>query len=467
LQGFLVITLVWLIVHKKKNGNKLTEQVCWVLLSDFFKPQSTVVIFFQEKQAIIDRYHPEPLVGDTPEDHPALSPRVVSGRVGKHVTVDGKKCLNLATHNYLGLLEDETIQEAASKALRKYGVGSCGPRGFYGTVDVHLALEEKIAEFMQLEEAVVYSYAFSTIASAIPAYCKRSDVVFVDEAVNFSIQKGLDASRSRVTYFKHNDMADLERCLLIQQKLDEKNPRRAAKTRRFLIAEAIYLNTGEMCPLAELVELRKKYKLRMILDESLTFGVLGARGRGLTEHLGVDRSEVDLISAGMEWAVSSIGGFCVGSSFIVDHQRISGIGYCFSASLPPLLTQAALTAIEKFEQQPQLFPELQDCCRRVDRKFKTLTKLTLRGDPVSPVKHLYLPGPPGDAVWEQKLLTNIVDECIDYGVALIASEYLTHMERQCPRPSIRLIVNRLLTDADIELAFNVVQKVVDAVAGSA
>jgi serine palmitoyltransferase len=451
----------------RKRTVKSCLRRCGDCLKFTFPSPNLVWFVFQEKQAIIDRYHPDPLVEDTPEDHPVLSPRVVSGRVGKYVTVDGKKCLNMASHNYLGLLEDETIQDAACKALRKYGVGSCGPRGFYGTVDVHLALEEKIAEFMQLEEAVVYSYAFSTIASAIPAYCKRSDVVFVDEAVNFSIQKGLDASRSRVSYFKHNDMADLERCLLVQQKLDQKNPRKAAKTRRFLIAEAIYLNTGEMCPLREMIELRKKYKLRMILDESVTFGALGARGRGLTEHLGVDRSEVDLISAGMEWAVSSIGGFCVGTSFIVDHQRISGIGYCFSASLPPLLTQAALSAIEKFEQQPQIFQELQDCCRRVDKKFKNLTKLTLRGDPVSPVKHLYLPGAPGDAVWEQKLLTNIVDECIDDGVALIATEYLAKMERQCPRPSIRLIVNRLLSDADIEKAFNVVEKVVDTVVGSA
>jgi serine palmitoyltransferase len=113
------------------------------------------------------------------------------------MTINGKKCLNYATHNYLGLLEDDTIQEAAIKSMRKYGVGSCGPRGFYGTVgksvayieflfqivisptDVHLDLETKLAQFMEMEDAVVYSYAFSTIASAIPAYCKRSDVVFV------------------------------------------------------------------------------------------------------------------------------------------------------------------------------------------------------------------------------------------------------------------------------------------------
>lgn len=111
-----------------------------------------------------------------------------------------------------------------------------------------------------------------------------------DEAVNFAIQKGLDASRSTIVYFKHNDAKDLERLLKEQEKNDLKNPKKAQKTRRFLVAEGIYLNTGELCPLPELVELRKRYKLRLFLDESVSFGTLGKTGRGLTEHLNVDVS---------------------------------------------------------------------------------------------------------------------------------------------------------------------------------
>lgn len=111
-----------------------------------------------------------------------------------------------------------------------------------------------------------------------------------DEYVSFPIQKGIDASRSKTIFFKHNDMADLERHLQIQEAFDKKNPKKAAKTRKFLIAEAIYMNTGEICPLNELVELRKKYKLRLILDESVSFGTIGKNGRGLTEFLNVDVS---------------------------------------------------------------------------------------------------------------------------------------------------------------------------------
>lgn len=123
---------------------------------------------------------------------------------------------------------------------------------------------------------------------------------FSDECVNFSIQKGMDASRSKVFYFKHNDVKDLERLLEVQDKIDRKNPKKALKIRRFIIVEAIYMNTGEMCPLPEIVELRKRYKLRLILDESVSFGSIGSHGRGITEHLNVNvryiqRSFVDLI----------------------------------------------------------------------------------------------------------------------------------------------------------------------------
>ena len=269
----MLLGVVWLIFYKKsKNGKRLTDE---------------------QKAEIIEKWTPEPLVGDVPDDHPALNPKIVYGKMGKIINIEGKECLNMATHNYLGLIEDESIQEKAIESIRKYGVGSCGPRGFYGTVDVHLELEERLAKFMKMEEAVVYSYAFSTIASAIPAYSKRSDIIFVDECVNFAIQKGLDASRSKIVFYKHNDMEDLEKLLKDQDAEDKKNPKKAAKTRRFMVAEAIYFNTGEMCPLKELVQLRDKYKLRLFLDESLSFGVLGEHGQGLTEFLDVDVSRFE------------------------------------------------------------------------------------------------------------------------------------------------------------------------------
>jgi serine palmitoyltransferase len=132
----------------------------------------------EEREQIFRNWKPEPLVPEIDANHPALESHIVDGPVGKHITVDGINCLNLATHNYLGLEDYPDIKEHAINSVRKYGVGSCGPRGFYGTVDVHLELEDRLAKFMDQEEAVVYSYAFSTIASAIPAYSKRTDLIF-------------------------------------------------------------------------------------------------------------------------------------------------------------------------------------------------------------------------------------------------------------------------------------------------
>ncbi|KAK0394559.1 hypothetical protein QR680_000805 [Steinernema hermaphroditum] len=228
----------------------------------------------RQKDELIDEWTPEPLTPESPQDHPVLNPKFIDGKMGKYVSVDGKKCLNMATSNFLGLIDNERIEEVAKKTIFKYGVGSCGPRGFYGTVDVHLELEKQIAKFMGAEEAVLYSYGFATIASAIPAYAKRGDVVFVDKGCNFAIQKGVQASRSRIEWFNHNDMEDLERLLLIQAAKDKQNPKKAATTRRFIVVEGLYANSGDLCPLPQLMELKWKYKVRIFIDESFSFGVL-------------------------------------------------------------------------------------------------------------------------------------------------------------------------------------------------
>lgn len=150
--------------QKKKKNKKLMISNCFDV---------------QEQAAIVDRWTPEDLIDDVDLNHPVFERRVISGPVGKRMTVNNIDCLNMGSHNYLGLLGAADITESAIASVRKYGVGSCGPRGFYGTIDVHLELEERIAKFMEMEEAVVYSYGFSTAASAISAYSKRSDVIFV------------------------------------------------------------------------------------------------------------------------------------------------------------------------------------------------------------------------------------------------------------------------------------------------
>ncbi|KAG0443043.1 hypothetical protein HPB47_015349, partial [Ixodes persulcatus] len=315
---------------------------------------------------------------------------VASGKVGKTVVVDGRSLLNLTSHNYLSLVEQSQAQEASLAGLRKYGVGSCGPPQFFGTMDVHLELESRLAEFMGVEEACLYSFGFSTISSVIPSYAKPGDVIFADEEVCYAVQTGLKASRSTVLYFRHNDTEDLERLLLEQQERDQADPRKASVTRRFLVVEGVYANTGDMCPLPRLVELRARFRLRLFLEESCSFGVLGKTGRGVREHFNVPSKEIDLMSATLENAIGSFGGFCCGTRFVVDHQRISGQGYYFSASLPPLQASVSIWAIDQLTNHPEILATLSRNCLLMHEKLKGVPQLRLGGDNVSAIKHLYV-----------------------------------------------------------------------------
>lgn len=410
-----------------------------------------------QEEAIIEQFEPEELIPSATIDPVTIKKKIVTSLAGKTITVDEHVCLNLATHNYLCLVEDPEVKQNASASINKYGVGSCGPRGFYGTVDVHLELEEKLAEFMEVEEACVYSYAFATMASAIPAYCKRGDIVFVDQAVNFSIQKGLDASRSNIRYFKHNDMSDLENLLLEQKKIDQKNPRKASKTRKFLIVEGIYANTGRICNLPELIRLRKEFKLRMILDESISFGTIGATGKGVVEYFKIPNVEVDLRIGSMEGSLSSIGGFCCGASFIVEHQRLSGLGYCFSASLPPVLAVAALTSLNHIKRRPELFETLKKVNYLLQKSLSEIPNFIISGDPESPIKHLYLKQE-SNYFREREILNDIVEYCIKRNVAITVPEYLTSIEKFPIRASLRVISNVSLTLEDIQFVCRVISE---------
>lgn len=185
---------------------------------------------------------------------------------------------------------------------------------------------------------------------------------------------------------------------------------------------------------------------------------MGEHGRGLSEYLNVDRKEIDMICGSLEWGVGSIGGFCVGTTYIVDHQVLSGLGYCFSASAPPLLTQAAITALDRFEREPSIFEELRNTSKKLQEKLNQLSSFELNSHPLSPVKHLYLKVQ-RDRDTEASLIRQIIDACFEKHLALVNAEYLVDREYKCPRSSIRLISNRLLTDDDIEFVFNTLENV--------
>lgn len=217
-----------------------------------------------------------------------------------------------------------------------------------GTTDVHLELEERIAEFMCMEEAIVYSYGFVAISSSIAAYCKRKDIVFVDKETNFPIQQGLTAARCHVVYFDHNDPNSFRR---EAQKVAEKEKNKKP-ARKFLIVEGVSWKTGKILPLEEFLKIAEDFKMRVFLEETYSVGIFGDHGRGLTEHFNIDPTRIDMIIATLEAAIGSIGGFCAGSQTTIEHQRLSGSGYIFSASLPTYLVQVCLESIKILGEKP-------------------------------------------------------------------------------------------------------------------
>jgi 7-keto-8-aminopelargonate synthetase-like enzyme len=160
--------------------------------------------------------------------------------------------MNLASYNFYNFLANELLKEKAIQTLRTYGVGPCGPPGFYGTQDVHMKTEADIATFLGQPACIVYAQAFSTISSVIPAFSKRGDIIVADKAVNYAIRKGIQISRSTVRWYEHNDMNDLERVL---QKITKEQARKPL-TRRFIVTEGIFENVGDIVALPKLVRKR-------------------------------------------------------------------------------------------------------------------------------------------------------------------------------------------------------------------
>ncbi|KAM0928930.1 hypothetical protein ACQ4PT_001936 [Festuca glaucescens] len=343
---------------------------------------------------------------------------------GPHTTIDGKEVVNFASANYLGLIGNEKILDSCVGSLEKYGVGSCGPRGFYGTIDVHLDCEAKIATFLGTPDSILYSYGVSTIFSVIPAFCKKGDIIVADEGVHWAVQNGLHLSRSTVVYFKHNDMASLTSTL---EKLTHGN-RRAEKI--YQVIKSLLLlwwlkNSGQIAPLDEIVNLKEKYRFRVILEESHSFGVLGKSGRGLAEHYGVPIDKIDIITAGMGNALATDGGFCTGSVRVVDHQRLSSAGYVFSASLPPYLASAAVSAVNYLEENPSVLANLRSNVALLHKELSNTPGLEISSHVLSPVVFLKLKKSTGSLTTNLGLLQTVAEQTKRTKKAGIVGKYGT------------------------------------------
>lgn len=440
IETVLMIFIIWLIfirktIDPKESKSKLTQkEIDW----------------------LVDTWKPEPLV---PEDTPEVEFPIIESVNGHNVRVRGvrESVLNLASNDFLGLGQLPSFKEKARQALDKYGCGACGPRGFYGTIDVHLEFEKNLAAFMGTEQAICYSDGASAVSSTIPAYSKKGDLLLVDEGCCEPIRTGVNLSRSSVTYFKHNNMKDLEMLLEAVVKDDKLSKRDVLKQRRFIIVEGLYRHSGDLCPLPELVAFKNKYKFRLIVDESLSFGTIGKTGRGVTEHFGVGVENIDMLTVAMDNTLGSIGGGCVGTREVVDHQRLSGSGYCFSASAPPFLFASAIDSLEKLQSNGRDYlTAMRSNVKALLAGLQSIPQLTLISSEESPVVHLALTKSTGSYDSDLVVIKQIATACMQQGVGLVATTYdaklLADMkhDNKSLRATLRINVNAQLSAADVK-----------------
>ncbi|KAL3923006.1 MAG: hypothetical protein SGILL_001897, partial [Bacillariaceae sp.] len=374
------------------------------------------------------------------------------------------KVLNFCNFDFLGLQTSDAIRQASTEALNKYGCGSCGPRGFYGTIDTHLQLEDSISKFTKTDGAIMYSDGASTCSSTVAAFAKRGDLLVVDEGVYEPLSTGVYLSRANVHWFRHNDMEDLERVLKELQATDKKLGRKPNAQRRFIVVEGLYKNLGTVAPLDKVVELKHKYHYRLILDESFSFGTLGLTGRGALEAHGKrPMYDAEIMTIALENSLGSIGGVTVGNEEVVDHQRLSGAGYCFSASAPPFTASAAMAALDLMEKQPKLVEQLQSNIKYMYEQLesKLTKKLVVTSDTRSPIVVLQLER---ESKYEAVIMSRIMQECLQRGVAIVATgqDSSSHM-RTVLAPCIRMTTSSLHTKEDIDKAIQTLVESADLI----
>lgn len=248
--------------------------------------------------------------------------------------------LNMSSYNYLGFAQSEgPCADATEESIKKYGISSASPRADSGTSDLALEVEASIAKFVGKPSAMVFSMGFATNATSFPSLVGKGDLIISDELNHASIRIGARLSGAMITSFKHNDMVDLERTL--RKNISQGQPRTHRPWKKILVVvEGLYSMEGTMCDLPGLLELKKRYKYHLFVDEAHSIGALGPRGRGVCDYFGIDPAEVDILMGTLTKSFGANGGYIAGEKHIIDKLRSTNAATIYGESpTPPVLMQ--------------------------------------------------------------------------------------------------------------------------------
>ncbi len=280
---------------------------------------------------------------------------------GTVVEIEGNKVIMAGSNNYLGLTNDPRTIKAAQEALTKYGTGCTGSRYLNGTLDSHLVLEEKLAEFMGKEACVLFSTGYQTNEGSIQTIAGRNDIIFSDKDNHACIVVGTLISNAKTMRYQHNDMAQL-------RKLLERADPDAGK---IIVTDGVFSMSGTLAKVPELLKLAKEFNARLYLDDAHAIGVIGAGGRGSASVFGMT-DQVDLISGTFSKSFASLGGFLVGEKPVIEFIRHNSPAHIFSASMPPANVATVLKALEILQEETWRLERLEVIANYMRKELRDL-----------------------------------------------------------------------------------------------
>ncbi|MCG3182503.1 MAG: 8-amino-7-oxononanoate synthase [Planctomycetes bacterium] len=287
--------------------------------------------------------------------------KTIEGNHGSRVVIDGREVVMAGSNNYLGLTRHPKVVEAAVKATKEYGTSCSGSRYANGTYVIHVELEEKLADFMDKPKALCFTTGYTTNMGAISVLAGRRDIIYSDRENHSCIMDATQLTFAETKKYKHDDVEDLARVL-------ENSPPEAGK---LLVTDGVFSMKGTICRLPEFVELKKKYGLRIFIDDAHGVGVVGPTGRGTAEHYGLDK-EVDVVMGTFSKSFAGLGGFIAGEERVISYVKHHARQLIFAASMTPGSVAAVSTALDLIRSEPEHLNNLRKVISQVRGEFRRI-----------------------------------------------------------------------------------------------
>ena len=275
----------------------------------------------------------------------------VEGPNGAIIKVRGKELINLSSNNYLGLATNEELKRIAKETIDKYGVGAGAVRSINGTLDLHVKLEEKLAEFKGTEAAISYQSGFNCNMAAISAVMDKNDAILSDQLNHASIIDGCRLSKAKIIAFKHSDMDDLREKAKAAQESGLYN-------KVMIITDGVFSMDGDIAKLPEIVQIAKEFDLITYVDDAHGSGVTG-KGKGTVKHFGLEK-DIDFQMGTLSKAVGVVGGYVAGKQSLIDWLKVRSRPFLFSTAVPPGDVAAITAALQMIIDSTELHDKLWD-----------------------------------------------------------------------------------------------------------